>query len=169
MWFNIWIIAHILCCWVEILSSFVVWCHDLVQICVWNFGVVHFTAVTMPFSFFWLTGFNDFVNFLWKILRMENRQVLSERNLLRVNLRDPVLLLIGKMLLENQWEYLYNYACPAFPRLVRDFYGHMVWSCTLWSEGTLFRLIPGLSVLWLGSLFYQSREFLFLQLLKLPA
>jgi hypothetical protein len=34
-------------------------------------------------------------------LYMEKRQVLSERNLLRVDLRDPVLLPIGQMLLEN--------------------------------------------------------------------
>jgi len=59
-------------------------------------------------------------------LRMEKRQVLSERNILRADLRDAVLLPIGQMLLENQWEYLYNCACPIFPRLVRDFYGHMV-------------------------------------------
>jgi hypothetical protein len=30
------------------------------------------------------------------------------------------------MLLENQWEYLYNCACPAFPRLVQELYGHMI-------------------------------------------
>jgi hypothetical protein len=30
------------------------------------------------------------------------------------------------MLLENQWEYLYNCACPAFPKLVRKFYGNMI-------------------------------------------
>jgi hypothetical protein len=30
------------------------------------------------------------------------------------------------MLLENNWEYLYNCACQAFPRLVREFYGHMI-------------------------------------------
>jgi hypothetical protein len=30
------------------------------------------------------------------------------------------------MLLENHWEYLYNCACQAFPRLVRKFYGHMI-------------------------------------------
>jgi len=51
-------------------------------------------------------------------LRMEKRQVLSERNLLCADLRDPVLLPIGQMLLENQWEYLYNCACLAFPRMV---------------------------------------------------
>jgi hypothetical protein len=30
------------------------------------------------------------------------------------------------MLLENHWEYLYNCAYPAFPRLVREFYGNMI-------------------------------------------
>jgi hypothetical protein len=30
------------------------------------------------------------------------------------------------MLLENQWEYLYNCTCQAFPRLVREFYGNMI-------------------------------------------
>jgi hypothetical protein len=57
---------------------------------------------------------------------MQSRQVLSERNLFRVGLRDPVLLSIAQMLWENQWEYLYNCASPAFPRLVREFYGHMI-------------------------------------------
>jgi hypothetical protein len=52
-----------------------------------------------------------------KGLRMEKRQVLSEQNLLCADLRDPVLLPIGQMIQENQWEYLYNCACPAFPRL----------------------------------------------------
>jgi hypothetical protein len=33
--------------------------------------------------------------------RMQSRQVLSERNLLRADLRDPVLLPIAQMLLEN--------------------------------------------------------------------
>jgi hypothetical protein len=30
------------------------------------------------------------------------------------------------MLMENHWEYLYNCASPAFPRLVREFYGNMI-------------------------------------------
>jgi len=61
-----------------------------------------------------------------RLHRMQSRQVLSERNLLRADLRDPVLLPIAQMLLENQWEYLYNCAWPAFPRLVQEFYGHMI-------------------------------------------
>jgi len=58
--------------------------------------------------------------------RMQSRQVLSERNLLRPDLCHPVLLPIAQMVLENNWEYLYNCACEAFPRLVREFYGHMI-------------------------------------------
>jgi hypothetical protein len=61
-----------------------------------------------------------------KLHRMQLRQVLSERNLLRANLRDPVLLPITQMFLENQWEYLYNCTCQAFPRLVQEFYGNMI-------------------------------------------
>jgi hypothetical protein len=30
------------------------------------------------------------------------------------------------MLMENHWEYLYNCACPAFPRLVQEFFGNMI-------------------------------------------
>jgi len=61
-----------------------------------------------------------------RLHRMQSRQVLYERNLLRADLRDPVLLPIAQMLLENNWECLYNCACQAFPRLVREFYGHMI-------------------------------------------
>jgi len=46
-----------------------------------------------------------------RLHRMQSRQVLSERNLLRADRRDPVLLPIAQMLLENNWEYLYNCAC----------------------------------------------------------
>jgi hypothetical protein len=57
---------------------------------------------------------------------MQSRQVLSKRNLLHADLRDPVLLPIAQMLLENNWEYPYNCAYLAFPKLVREFYGHMI-------------------------------------------
>jgi hypothetical protein len=57
---------------------------------------------------------------------MRSRQVLSERNLLRADVRDPVLVPIAKMLMESNWEYRYNYTCPAFPRLLWEFYGHMI-------------------------------------------
>jgi len=58
--------------------------------------------------------------------RIQSRQVLLGQNLLRADLRDPVLLPIGQMLLENQGKYLYNCAYPAIPRLVREFYGNMI-------------------------------------------
>jgi hypothetical protein len=118
------------------------------------FGIVHFTAVIMPKFFFGLTGINVFMDFSVIFFfspenmssddspprvrqrieesiadrhhRMQSRQVLSERNLLHADLRDLVLLPISQMLLENQWEYLYNCAYPAFPRLVREFYGNMI-------------------------------------------
>jgi hypothetical protein len=78
------------------------------------------------------------------------------------------------MLLENQWEYLYNCACPAFPRLVRvmatwSSSRRMIedWLCRPWSEDSRYRLIHNLSVLWSECLCYQSPEFLFL--MRLPA
>jgi len=61
-----------------------------------------------------------------RLHRIHSRQVLSYQNLLLVDLRDLVLLPIAQMLLENNWEYLYNCACLAFPKLVREFYGHMI-------------------------------------------
>jgi uncharacterized protein (DUF952 family) len=61
-----------------------------------------------------------------RVHSMRSRQVLYERNLLCADLRDLVLLHIAQMLLENNMEYLYNCACPAFPTLVWEFYGHMI-------------------------------------------
>jgi hypothetical protein len=61
-----------------------------------------------------------------RLHRIQSRQVLSERNLPLADLRDPVLLPIAQMLLENNCEYLYNCASQAFPRLVREFYGDMI-------------------------------------------
>jgi hypothetical protein len=112
-----------------------------------------------------------------KHLCMEKWQVLSKRNLLCADLRDPILLPIGQMIQENQWEYLYNCACSAFPRLVREFYGHMIiiqdddrgLIMQTMSEGTPFRLIPSLLVLCSGSQFCQFQVFLSLQELRLPA
>jgi hypothetical protein len=61
-----------------------------------------------------------------RLHRMQSRQFLSKQNLLRADLTDLVLPPIAQMLLENQWEYLYNCACPTFPRLVWEFYGNMI-------------------------------------------
>jgi hypothetical protein len=117
------------------------------------FVIVHFTAVIRP-KFFKTNRYKYFHRSVFVIVfsqglmysddspsrvrqrteesvadrlhRMHSRQVLSERNLLRADLRDPVLLPIAQMLMENNWEYLYNCAYPAFPRLVREFYGYMI-------------------------------------------
>jgi len=59
-----------------------------------------------------------------RLHHMRSRQVLSERNLFHANLRDPVLLLIAQMLLENNWEYLYNCAYPAFQTGTRVLWQH---------------------------------------------
>jgi hypothetical protein len=32
---------------------------------------------------------------------------------------------IAQIIQENHWGYLYHCACPVYPWLVRDFYGHM--------------------------------------------
>lgn len=61
-----------------------------------------------------------------RLHRMCSRQALYEQNLFHPDLRDPILLPIAQMLLENNWEYLYNCACLAFPKLVQEFYGHMI-------------------------------------------
>jgi hypothetical protein len=109
------------------------------------FGIAHFTAVIM-LKVFELTGiFLVFSSRKMSLddspphvrqrieesvadrhLRMEKQQVLPKRNLIRVDLRYPILLTIGQMIQENQWEYPYNYACLAFPILVREFFGHMI-------------------------------------------
>jgi hypothetical protein len=124
-------------------------------LCVCNFWDNLFYSRHNAQFFFELTGFNDFNFFLEYLmcfslekmssdnclprvrqrveefvanrrLRVEKRQVLSEQNLFRADLRDLVLLPICQMIKENQWEYLYNCAWPAFPRLVREFYSHMI-------------------------------------------
>jgi hypothetical protein len=158
----------------------------------------------MPNFFFGLTSFNVFMDFFViffslgnmsfddspprvrqrikqsvvdKRHRIQLRQVLLEWNLLCIDLRDPVLLPIGLILLENQWENLYNCACLAFPKLVRNSMGtwsssRMMtddWLCRPWSEDSRFRLIHSLSVLWSKYLFYQSQEFLSLLVMRLPA
>jgi hypothetical protein len=57
------LIAHILCCWIEILLLPNLWCLIVVIYVYVIFGVVHFTAVIMVNFFFELTGFNDFFFF----------------------------------------------------------------------------------------------------------
>jgi hypothetical protein len=57
--------------------------------------------------------------------RMENRQVILERNILRADIMVAPLDFIAQMIQDNHWGYLYSCACPVYPQLVRDFYGHL--------------------------------------------
>jgi hypothetical protein len=57
--------------------------------------------------------------------RMENKQVIPERNILRANIMVAPLDFIAQMIQDNHWGYLYKCACPVYPRLVRDSYGHL--------------------------------------------
>jgi hypothetical protein len=57
--------------------------------------------------------------------RMESRQVIPERNIVKADVMVAPLDFIAQMIQNNHWGYLYNFACPVYPRLVRDFYGYM--------------------------------------------
>lgn len=57
--------------------------------------------------------------------RMESRQVILERNIVRTDLMVAPLDFIAQMIYDNHWGYRYSCACPVYPRLVRDFYGYM--------------------------------------------
>jgi hypothetical protein len=71
---------------------------------------------------------------------MQLRQVLLERNLLRADMRNPVLLPIGQMLLENQWEYLFYDRGPCSTSLRSSFPSwwwspqHLLLAWFLWHE-----------------------------------
>jgi len=47
------------------------------------------------------------------------------RHKLRVDIMRAHLDFIAEIIKANHWEYLYNCACSVYPRLVRDFYGHL--------------------------------------------
>jgi hypothetical protein len=55
--------------------------------------------------------------------KVANMQALLERNILRVDVMRAPLDFIAETIQANHWEYLYNYACPVYPRLVHYFYG----------------------------------------------
>jgi hypothetical protein len=57
--------------------------------------------------------------------KVENRQAIPERNVLRADIMVAPLDFIAKIIQTNHWGYLYNCACPVYPRLVRDFHGHL--------------------------------------------
>jgi hypothetical protein len=57
--------------------------------------------------------------------KVENRQAIPERNVVRVDIMVAHLDFIAEIIQANHWGYLYNCACLVYPRLVRDFYGHL--------------------------------------------
>jgi hypothetical protein len=57
--------------------------------------------------------------------RMENRQVILDRNILRVDITVAPLNFIAQMIQDNHSGYLYSCACSVYPKLVRVFYGHL--------------------------------------------
>jgi hypothetical protein len=58
-------------------------------------------------------------------VRMETRQAILERNILWADIIVAPLDFIAQMIQDNHWGYLYSCACPVYPQLVRDFYGHL--------------------------------------------
>jgi len=56
---------------------------------------------------------------------MESRQVILEPNIVKADVMVTPLNFITQMIQDNHWGYLYNCACPVYPRLVRYFYGYM--------------------------------------------
>jgi len=56
---------------------------------------------------------------------MESREVIPERNIVRVDAMVAPLDFIAQMIQDNHWGYLYSCACPVNPQLVRHFNGYM--------------------------------------------
>jgi len=50
--------------------------------------------------------------------RIESRQVIPERNIVRADVMVAPLDFIAQIIQENHWGYLYHCACPVYPRLV---------------------------------------------------
>jgi hypothetical protein len=59
------------------------------------------------------------------LVKKENRQAISERNILRVDVMAAPLDYIAEIIRDNHWGYLYNCACTIYPWLVREFFGYM--------------------------------------------
>jgi hypothetical protein len=59
------------------------------------------------------------------LAKVENRQVVPERNVLSADVIVVPLDFIAAIIRDNPWGYLYNYACTVYPRLVREFYGYL--------------------------------------------
>lgn len=57
--------------------------------------------------------------------KIENRQVIPERNVLRTDVLVGPLDFIAELIRDNHWRYLYNCTCIVYPKLVRQFYGYL--------------------------------------------
>jgi len=57
--------------------------------------------------------------------RIENRQAISERNVVRADVMVAPLDIIADIIQTYHWAYLYNCAYIVLPRLVREFYGNL--------------------------------------------
>jgi len=57
--------------------------------------------------------------------RVENRQAIPEKSVVRADIMVAHLDIIYEIIQANPWGYLYTCACQVYPRLVRDFYGHL--------------------------------------------
>jgi hypothetical protein len=57
--------------------------------------------------------------------RMESRQVIPGQNIVRADVMIASLGFIAQMIQDNHWGYLYNCACPVYPRLVPNFYRYI--------------------------------------------
>jgi hypothetical protein len=57
--------------------------------------------------------------------KVEHRQVIIERNVVRADVMVSPLSFIDQMIQENHWQFLYICSSIIYPRLVRDFYGYM--------------------------------------------
>jgi hypothetical protein len=59
------------------------------------------------------------------LAKIENRQAVLERNVLRANVMVAPLDFIADIIRDNHWTYLYNCTCTVYPRLVREFYRYL--------------------------------------------
>jgi len=59
------------------------------------------------------------------LAKVENMQTVLERNVLRADVMVAPLYFIADIIRDNHWGYLYNCACTAYPRLVREFYRYL--------------------------------------------
>jgi len=57
--------------------------------------------------------------------RIENRQAIPERNVVRADVMVAPLDIIADTIQTYHWGYFNGCVCIVLPRLVREFYGHM--------------------------------------------